>query len=100
MAERANTDTLSATLQSAASRAAELAGDGASVLFTVEPLRSDEGATKSPRLRSAAGFDSPDSARLAASAVLESVHECLSRGSDAETVRAGAPANLEPRVAD
>ena len=70
------------------------------MLFTVEPLRSDEGATKSPRLRSAAGFDSPDSARVAASAVLESVHECLSRGSDAETVRAGAPANLEPRVAE
>jgi signal transduction histidine kinase len=100
VAQQLNTDALSATLQSAASRAAELAGGGACVLFTVEPSRSDTTATASPRLRSAAGFDTPDSARAAASAALSSVHECLARGADAELTRANSPADLGALAAD
>jgi two-component system sensor histidine kinase ChiS len=99
VAQQVNTDTLSSTLQSAASRAAEVASGGASVLFTVEPLGSDDRSTASPRLRSAAGFDSPDSARAAASAALESVYECLNQGAAAQTVRSSAPSDLGPRAA-
>ena len=54
---------LSSALSAAATRAAELVGGGAALLFAVLPGEAPDGP---PRLRAAAGFASHDDAREAA----------------------------------
>ena len=94
MTQPSDKDALSATLQGATSRAAELAGGGACLLFTVQPTASDQSESQAPRLRSAAGFDSADSARQAASAALRAVRDCLDGGGSEDLVRVTVPGDL------
>ncbi len=94
MAQPVNSDTLSTKLRGAASRAAELVGEGASLLFSVDPEPSEAEGTPAPRLRAAAGFDSANSARTAASSAIAAVEECLKRGASAKAVCVDAPADM------
>ena len=99
MAQPVKSNALSATLQGAASRAAELAGAGACLLFTVDSEPSDADESPVLRLRSAAGFNSEDAARSAASAAVPTVRECLKGGASAEADCADAPRDMLPGLA-
>jgi signal transduction histidine kinase len=75
MAGPEHSDMLNTALRTAASRAAELAGGGASLLFAFLPGEDRQGSM--PRLRAAAGFASLDDARTSAEALASAVREVL-----------------------
>jgi len=77
MATPERTQILTGALRAAASRAAELAGGGAALLFARMP---GDPATSAPRLRAAAGFGALDEARTAATDLESSVRECVESG--------------------
>ena len=66
-------------LKATASRAAEIAGSGVTLLFVWLPEEDDGGP---PRLRSAAGFGSLDDARAAASELAGAVQTCFQTGGE------------------
>jgi signal transduction histidine kinase len=69
-------ETLAATLRQASLRAAEMVGEGLSLIFVWSPNKPAE----PPRLRAAAGFASPEAARLGAAAVEAMVREAIETG--------------------
>jgi len=75
MAGPESLEMLTASLRAAASRAAELAGGGASLLFAFLP--GDDRALGAPRLRAAAGFASLDDARGSAEALAGAAQQAL-----------------------
>ncbi|MBW2383062.1 MAG: HAMP domain-containing histidine kinase [Deltaproteobacteria bacterium] len=84
---------LSSALSAAATRAAELVGGGAALLFAVLPGEAPDGP---PRLRAAAGFASHDDAREAAAGLADAVSQCHSTGRREETP---ATAGMQGRAA-
>jgi two-component system cell cycle sensor histidine kinase PleC len=84
---------LGSALRAAATRAAELVGGGAALLFAILPGETPDGA---PRLRAAAGFPCQDDARAAAAGLASTVSECHAKGQRKEIQ---ATAGLEGRAA-
>ncbi len=85
---------LTRALRDAASRAAEIAGGGCALLFAGLPGELEEEARS--RLRAAAGFDSVDVARGAASAIMAKVTHCIDTK---ETVAEPGDGAMGPRGA-
>ena len=74
VAERS--ETLANALRAGSVRASEIAGGGLSLIFVCAANESE----RSPQLRAAAGFASPEAARAAASAVEAMVREAIESG--------------------
>jgi signal transduction histidine kinase len=77
MATPERTQLLTSALRAAASRAAELAGGGAALLFARMP---GDPETSAPRLRAAAGFGALEDARGAATELEPAMRECVENG--------------------
>ena len=92
MAAAAPIHVLSRSLREAASRAAEIAGGGAALLFAALPADGEDAV---PRLRSAAGFTSLEDARRAASDLRSAVTDCI-EGARRQT--APGPTGMGPRA--
>jgi len=69
-------ETLAAALRQASLRAAEMVGGGLSLIFVCSLSEPEE----PPRLRAAAGFPSPEAARIGAAAVETMVRETIETG--------------------
>jgi signal transduction histidine kinase len=70
-----SSEQLSSWLRATAARAAEMVGGGCSLLFAAAP--GESGVEAAERLRAAAGFDSPESARRAAAGLLDPVQQAI-----------------------
>ncbi len=92
MAGPESLERLNGALRATASRAAEVVGGGASLLFAFLP--GDDRQIGLPRLRAAAGFASLDDARGSAEALASSIRTALS---GEHTTQAGAPPQMGPR---
>ena len=68
-----NVETLASALRQASQRAAEMAGGGLSLVFVCSPDEPEKPA----RLRAAAGFTSPEAARIGAATVEATVREAI-----------------------
>jgi signal transduction histidine kinase len=90
------TQLLNSALRAAATRAVELVGGGAALLFATLPGETADGC---PRLRAASGFTSPDEARAVAADLSGAVTDCMSSGRrgelpGADRMRDRAPAGV------
>ena len=81
----ARADAVASALRAAAARGAELVGNGLALVFAHAPGRRDA----FPALRAAAGFGSPEEARIASAAAESAVAKALG---------GGAPMDVEPEV--
>jgi len=92
MAGPESKEMLNAALRAAASRAAELAGGGASLLFAFLP--GEDRQIGVPRLRAAAGFASLDDARASAEALASTVQQAIG---SSQPGQASAPPQMGAR---
>jgi signal transduction histidine kinase len=83
---------LNAALRAAASRAAEIAGGGASLLFAFLP--GEERGIGLPRLRAAAGFASLEDARGSAEAIAPQLQQAME---SKQPTQGAAPEQMGPR---